>query len=644
MLPAALVLLLLLFLPAPVYAQVSPGPLSRAHKNLSGPTGCISCHAVKVGATEFRCMDCHKEITQRLAANRGYHATVVNNKTSSVECAKCHSEHNGENFQLIRWVPSQTAFDHAKTGWVLTGKHVGLDCAKCHNAQRVLAANASLIAIKDKNRTFLGLSSSCTSCHEDKHKGTLGPDCLRCHGTNDWQSAKEIDHSKTRFPLTGAHIHVACEKCHTVGTGPTAVRKWSGLAFGRCLDCHADPHRGAFQGKTCESCHTTASWKQVALEGKFDHSTTKYPLLGKHAQVGCLECHIKGDFKASVAFSQCADCHKPDPHNGQFASRADGGKCESCHTVEGFKPAKFFLVEHDLTAFPLRGKHAMVACAKCHIPQGRATRYKIKFDRCADCHEDAHQKQFAAAPHRNRCDDCHTELGFKPSTFTLARHQKLRFPLTGSHLAVACIDCHKAPQQEEAKYPRVPYHFEGLDCTTCHTDVHRGQFKLQMAKALTPAGVSKGCETCHSQKSWKDLIGFNHDNTGYPLTGAHRATPCTGCHRPPNMEVTLRDVDFRAAPRICEECHEDVHGAQFARAADHVTHCADCHTPMRWKPSLFDHEKTIFSLKGGHQNVSCAMCHKQFKEVEGKKVLFYKPTPTACAACHGAVLPSDKNS
>ena len=66
--------------------------------------------------------------------------------------------------------------------------------------------------------------------------------------------------------------------------------------------------------------------------------------------------------------------------------RADAGECSACHTVEGFKPAKFGLVEHKATAYPLEGKHAAVACAKCHLPAGKATLYRIKFALCSDCH------------------------------------------------------------------------------------------------------------------------------------------------------------------------------------------------------------------------------------------------------------------
>jgi nitrate/TMAO reductase-like tetraheme cytochrome c subunit len=246
-----------------------------------------------------------------------------------------------------------------------------------------------------------------------------------------------------------------------------------------------------------------------------------------------------------------------------------------------------------------------------------------------DCHEDIHKGQFAAAPILNRCEQCHTETSFKPSTLTIARHQKTSFPLTGSHMAVACIDCHKPMADGKT----VAYHFNNLSCTTCHEDIHKGEFAERMVK-LNKSGKPFGCEACHSTKTWNDLQGFDHAETSFPLLGTHRATACIDCHKPPNLEQTMLHVSFKAAPSQCEDCHENVHGPQFAKA-DNKTRCVDCHNSTKWKPSLFDHEKTAFSLKGAHENVACKDCHALFREVDGKKVLFYKPTPTACAACHG---------
>jgi hypothetical protein len=152
-------------------------------------------------------------------------------------------------------------------------------------------------------------------------------------------------------------------------------------------------------------------------------------------------------------------------------------------------------------------------------------------------------------------------------------------------------------------------------------------------------GTPLGCEACHGTKSWKELSRFDHSTTTFPLVGAHRATACADCHKPPNQETRLTNVDFKAAPAKCEECHEDIHGQQFAK--NQITNCADCHNSMKWKPSLFDHDKrTPFPLQGEHRNVSCAGCHKLTRAVAGKTVLFYKPTPKECSACHGPAMRS----
>ncbi|HLH09322.1 MAG TPA: hypothetical protein VKW78_18945, partial [Terriglobales bacterium] len=521
--------------------------------------------------------------------------------------------------------------DHSKTGYPLEGKHAGLDCKRCHTAEHVSAAERRTIQVKDANHTYLGLSHQCGSCHRDEHQGRLGPACQQCHGFNDWKTVSEFDHNKTKYPLTGAHEKVACAKCHI--NDAEGKPRYADLPFDRCNACHSDPHHGSF-ASPCQSCHITASWKAVSManvSARFDHSRTKYPLLGKHLEVTCDKCHTSGDFKRPLAFHNCADCHRPDPHGGQFAKRADGGRCESCHNVNGFKPSLFTVKDHAATLYPLQGKHADVDCAKCHIPAGKDTRFKIKFSQCLDCHHDMHESQFAAAPYLNRCEACHTVQGYAPSTFTLASHKKTKFQLTGAHLATTCSECHKVRDTEGAQYKTPQFRFADLGCEQCHRDPHNGQFKERMLR--TVAGKS-GCETCHNTSDWKDISTFDHSKTDFSLTGSHRAVNCIECHKPPNLGLKLSSVDFRSAPTICENCHQDVHAGQFAKAG--ITHCADCHNTNKWKPSLFDHSRTALPLEGVHRNVRCERCHTLFKTVNDKQVLFYKPTPKECAACHGA--------
>jgi hypothetical protein len=619
------------------FAQVSPGPLSRAHQPLNGASNCTACHKFGSAAT-LKCLDCHGEIAKRMAARTGLHATYNISQGSSNECARCHSEHNGEDFQLVHW--DTKVFDHRQTGYALEGKHAGLTCNRCHTAAHVSPSERAVIKTKDPNRTFLGISTSCVTCHQDPHTGRLGANCLQCHSYNDWKTVTvgEFDHAKTRYPLKGLHAQVKCEKCHTPGSD--GKPRYTGIAFGKCSDCHADPHHGSFP-QTCQTCHSAAGWKKIslaAIDRNFDHSKTKYPLLGKHATVDCALCHAGGDFKKPLVFAKCMDCHKPDPHSSQFAKRPEGVECVSCHTVEGFKPSTFTVKDHAATAYPLEGGHATLQCGQCHIPKGKDTLFKMKFQRCMDCHSDDHGGQFAAAPYFNNCERCHTLVGYKPSTFTLARHKETHFVLTGGHIAVPCGDCHKEPEHSDAPpKPVVFYHWNTLTCATCHEDPHKGQFTKRMQQ-IHADGSSTGCEACHSTKAWNELSRFDHSKTSFPLLGTHRATACIDCHKPPNMGTKLISVDFTAAPAKCDDCHVDIHGKQFAKGG--VTSCADCHSSMKWKPSLFDHDKrTSFVLQGQHKNVRCDGCHKQIRVVEDKKVLFYKPTPKACEACHGPGTP-----
>ncbi len=614
----------------PVASQISPGPLSRAHEEISGLSGCMSCHQLSAGKPTFSCLSCHEEISWRIVARKGLHASYDLKPGSSQGCIDCHSEHNGENFKLTTW--DLKTFDHGKTGYTLEGKHLGPECSHCHTPERISPRERPTIKIKDLRQTFLGLSPLCANCHQDRHQGRLGPQCLQCHNYDRWATIDKFDHSLTRYPLSGLHATVACRQCHT--PGPDKLPRYAGISFRNCSDCHADPHRGRFP-QSCQSCHSTAGWNRTSLpemNRTLDHSKTTFPLLGKHSEVECIRCHAGADFNKPLAFQKCTDCHRTDPHGGQFAKRVGGVECSTCHSVNGFKPSAFGIEQHAATSYPLQGKHAGLSCAQCHIPKGTITVYAIKFRYCTDCHADEHAGQFASAPHFNRCDDCHNVEKFRPSTFGLRRHNQTKFFLTGSHQAVPCLDCHKSSPNFKPK-PTAQYRWPSLACTSCHADPHDGRFNSLM-RGTDSSGTAARCETCHSTQMWSDLSGFDHSKTAFSLSGAHKSTKCASCHKPPNLTTGLLRVDFKAAPTRCEACHADVHGLQFTKNG--VTECARCHDAARWKPSLFDHDKQAsFALTGAHRKVRCETCHTSTRTVERRNVLFYKPTPRECVACHG---------
>ena len=297
---------LITFQPEAAWAQISPGPLSSRHADLEGVLQCGKCHAFARGRQELKCSSCHTEIMERLKDRRGYHARVMDSSKGNADCAACHAEHVGRSFELIRWPsPGRSGFDHAQTGYRLEGKHRSLQCNQCHNATKIDPREKAGILVKDLDRTFLGLRTECTSCHTDTHRGQLGAQCTSCHSQEAWKPVTGFDHQRTRFPLTGLHSRVSCQQCHDVSRG-NPVARYAGLNFSDCSGCHRDPHRGAFTAG-CTQCHSTAGWSvsKATLTSRFDHSSTRYPLIGKHATVACSSCHKSTNFNERIASSLC---------------------------------------------------------------------------------------------------------------------------------------------------------------------------------------------------------------------------------------------------------------------------------------------------------------------------------------------------
>ncbi len=617
-------------------AQVAPGPLSRAHRHLEGVAKCGSCHSLGLGKRALKCLDCHAEIRRRVEAQAGYHARAYERSAGEVDCRRCHKEHDGLGFTLIRL--DRQKFDHlAQTGFALAGKHRQQKCEKCHVATKISADARPEIKMKDLNRSFLGLRRECTACHEDKHQGQLGGDCLRCHTQDAFKPAPGFSHADTHFQLTGSHQTVPCQKCHGPRPGQEAVR-WKGLAFSDCRDCHVDPHRGAFQEVKrrgyCDDCHNSNGWKNNHPGAEFDHLTTKYPLTEKHASVACSKCHKGSDFRRPIAHERCGECHG-DPHRGQFAARAAGSDCSACHDVTGFKPSRFDRETHRQSAFPLEGKHAALHCPKCHQPEGRGTVYISRKLTCSACHADGHGGEFASAPHTNQCEHCHTAAGFQPSTFSSERHAQTQFALTGRHASVPCEKCHKPlvadvtmPVLATGKHvapsgPPRQYHFVSRTCGACHLDPHQ----TQMA-----------CEVCHTTERWQEVRPFDHSTTRFRIEGAHRNVKCIQCHIP---SVSGSGLVAEVAPKLsgtpsqCFGCHsaKDVHAGQF-RSGMPEEDCSHCHVTTSWNGEAFDHDKARFALNRVHRDVACEKCHKDQREVAGKMIRMYRDTSMECVKCH----------
>jgi hypothetical protein len=420
-----------------------------------------------------------------------------------------------------------------------------------------------------------------------------------------------------------------CTKCHTIGKT---------LSNDRCLGCHTEiasrmqakkGYHATVIGKQCAECHSDhhgRDFQIVHFDRKtFDHRTTGYPLWGKHAGVSCDSCHISSRVKAldilkllpkrHVTYlgltTVCATCHG-DQHHGQFTA-----SCDQCHTEQGWKPATKF--SHDRSRFPLTGKHVNVKCASCHnrtVEHTDAVLYRgLVFSTCEACHADPHHGTFSKT-----CTGCHSTESWTRVSNAEFDHAKTRFPLRGAHARLACESCHARGAHARNASGEFGFHITRFQaCADCHADAHAGQFAARKDKGR--------CEACHDEQGFTPVRYTidDHDRSAFPLTGAHRATPCIACHTAGAVKAKSTRRFSWTGTLTCTTCHKDPHGGQFAARPGG---CGSCHTTTAWENLTFDHATTKFPLQGKHKETPCGKCH-----VKGTPVVYVGLT-TVCAKCH----------
>ena len=386
----------------------------------------------------------------------------------------------------------------------------------------------------------------------------------------------------------------------------------------------------------CDDCHMETGFSEVSRANALKlHARTRMPLRASHERLDCRKCHQKRrrlgaarTFEARLRLfaglqADCGSCHK-EPHDGRL-----GKDCAACHAETKFTDTDDALVRkvHSKTGFSLRGKHRRVKCSGCHAPSGdfqhrfRATQGK----RCTDCHYDPHGA-FKSVKGGDACETCHSVNGFAPASFDLDSHAQTRFALRFAHRVVPCSKCH--PQTDREDNPRLQIaQLIGIDsrCLGCHGQPHDRQFETR-EPALE-------CWVCHRETNFADLT-FDHQQSRFPLQGAHRQARCDQCHvRPPTTAKTPAAVRFTGTPTRCEQCHVDPHRGQFVRNGP-ARKCEDCHTiRSKFVIPRFAHDKTRFALEGKHAQVGCDKCHRKV-DVAGQQAVLYRMGPTPCEHCH----------
>jgi hypothetical protein len=258
-------------------------------------------------------------------------------------------------------------------------------------------------------------------------------------------------HSRTRFPLIGAHAATACFRCHPGAQGGNFAR-----ADTSCEACHQRDLRRATnpdhvaQGWVgdCERCHLPIAWSG----GAFHHSA--WPLTGAHAGASCNQCHPGGVFGGTP--DQCVDCHLADYQGATQPNHVLLGfstQCAQCHGTGSWDDATF--------------SHAGVV------------------DGCVQCHLDDYQNaspNHVAAGFPTQCELCHTST----SSWSQENWVHTQFPIQGGdHGGLSCNECHQQPSN-----------FQSFSCTHCHE--HR-QSEMDDEHDDVPGYVwqSPACYSCH---------------------------------------------------------------------------------------------------------------------------------------------------
>ena len=271
------------------------------------------------------CLSCHKD------THRGKLTT---------QCLDCHTMNGwrGEN-----------RFEHDKARFKLVGKHQGVICLGCH-----------------KDSQFKGLAfDDCGRCHQQKtvHKTRIKK-CGACHNPTGWLNLNprwqenRTFHQELRYPLQGAHLKVACEKCH----GKEATKNYWGVPSSDCKTCHTDPHKGELQA-ACHTCHLETDFKDHTL---FDHGQATFKLDSRHQKIKCRTCHPQKSFKQAQA--ACADCH-----------------------LEVTRFSRGLWGDQWRTKRIISPKARLVACTDCHAPSSST---KVTGEQCLDCHGATYKEFF----------------------------------------------------------------------------------------------------------------------------------------------------------------------------------------------------------------------------------------------------------
>jgi hypothetical protein len=468
-------------------------------------TACTQCHVggnytLSISPTDCGNAGCH--LTTWQGTNNPTHSSAGASFAAS-NCSTCHD--------TIAWTDS--TFNHAVTGWPLTGNHqmapagVVTTCTQCHVAN---------------NYNFTSANTDCYGCHTTDYNNTqtLGGNipnhvqagfptsqCASCHDTINWADST-FNHATTGFTLTNSHQMApagkvtTCAQCHvgnnyTLSIAPTDCGN---------AGCHLTTWQGtnnpthstagtAFAAANCSTCHDTTLW----TNSTFNHAVTGFALTGGHVSppATCVSCHVGNNYTTGFPPTDCGNssCHLTQWNSTQtlggvvpnhVAMGYPISQCSTCHDTVNWADGTF---NHAATGWALTGYHlTSTACALCHV--GNNYSLTSANTACYGCHlTDWNSTQtlggsvpnHITANYPTTCDTCHTTTSWLGATFN---HTWFPIPHNGS----VCNDCHQ-----------VSTDYTQFTCINCHTSLNAHRPGMSHPTVCSPSpSCWYGPTTCYN--------------------------------------------------------------------------------------------------------------------------------------------------
>jgi hypothetical protein len=456
------------------------------------------------------------------------------------------------------------------------------------------------------------------------------------------QAARDFDHVRTGFPLTGQHRNERCESCHLDGLFKGTPRD--------CASCHTTGARWARGNvvkpqnhvptlQTCDTCHTTQSYSGA----RFSH-------LGLPPGT-CATCH-NGNVAAGkntghlLTAAACDTCHRSSawvPAMGFDHNAVTPGTCATCH--------------NGARATGKNAQHVPVgaqSCDACHRSGGgwRPSSFNhtqgVVTNQCSTCHSGAYPpadgRNATHIPYQmltgvaiTNCDSCHkTYVAWAPT--------RLHGALS---VSTQCAACHTGSYPPAVGRPNTAIHAGVTVCESCHKSAANW---TTVTVAHSPANaVGTGtCDTCHNGGTAKGKPA-----THIPVTTG--PTKCDGCHRSQSSWTSATTMNHTiVATATCKSCHSGAYVSQgntgaLAKPANHIPEatqllngaamdCNACHKgTTTWDTVTTSHNGSLGGGAGW-----CKGCHQSgtayLGSMEKKALTHEKKSPPAIdcseSGCH----------